>query len=94
MIAAQLVGRPAGMVLAVGLAVAAGLHLPHRMGWRELLVVALATSSGFAISLFFATGLLAPGAILTQVKVGLIAASGGAVLAFAAARLLRVGRFT
>lgn len=94
MIVAQLVGRPAGMLIAAGIGVAAGLHLPRRVGWRELLIIALATSSGFSISLFFATGMLAPGAVLTQVKLGLIAASFGALLAFAAARLLRAGRFT
>ena len=52
MLAAQIVGRPVGIIAAVSLAVAAGLHLPGRMGWRELLVVAFATSSGFAIALF------------------------------------------
>src|SRR5262245_23342149 len=34
MLAAQLVGRPAGMLVGVALAVAAGLHLPRHVGWR------------------------------------------------------------
>ena len=53
-----LVGRPLGILAAVGLAVAGGLHLPPRVGWRELVVAALATSSGFTFALFFAAGLI------------------------------------
>ncbi len=36
MLLAELVGRPAGILIAVGLAIGAGLHFPGRMGWREL----------------------------------------------------------
>ena len=32
-------GRPIGIVAAAGVAIAAGLHLPQRVGWRELVVV-------------------------------------------------------
>ena len=61
------------------LALAAGLHLPRHIGWRELLVIAFATSSGFSIALFFATGLLATGPVLASAKIGVIgSASGGA----------------
>ena len=47
---ASLVGRPLGMFVAVAVALAAGLHLPRHIGWRELLVIAFATSSGFSIA--------------------------------------------
>jgi NhaA family Na+:H+ antiporter len=90
-LAAALIGRPVGIMLAVGLAVLAGLHLPKRMGWRELIVVALATSSGFTFALFFATGLFPMGPTLSQIKMGALATVTGAFLAFAAARLLHVG---
>jgi NhaA family Na+:H+ antiporter len=93
MLLAALVGRPLGVLAATGLAVAAGLHLPRHIGWRELIVVAFATSSGFAIALFFATGVLATGPVLTAAKIGVIASALGALLAFAAARALKVGRF-
>jgi Na+:H+ antiporter, NhaA family len=93
MLLAALVGRPLGVLAATGLAVAAGLHLPRHIGWRELIVVAFATSSGFAIALFFATGVLATGPVLTATKIGVIASALGALLAFGAARLLKVGRF-
>jgi hypothetical protein len=58
-----------------------------------LLVVALATSSGFTLALFFATGVFPIGPTLTQLKVGALASVGGAALALAAAWLLGVGRF-
>jgi NhaA family Na+:H+ antiporter len=90
-LSAALIGRPVGIMIAVGLAVLAGLHLPKRMGWRELLVVALATSSGFTFALFFATGLFPMGPTLSQIKMGALLTVIGALLAFAAARLLHVG---
>lgn len=90
-LAGALVGRPVGIMLAVGLAVLMGLHLPKRMGWRELVVVALATTSGFTFALFFATGLIAIGPTLSQIKIGALLTVFGALLAFGAARLLHVG---
>lgn len=91
-LAGAFVGRPVGIMLAVGLAVLMGLHLPRRMGWRELLVVALATSTGFTIALFFATGIFAIGPTLSTVKMGALSTVFGVLLTFGAARLLRVGR--
>jgi NhaA family Na+:H+ antiporter len=90
---AALVGRPAGILAAVGLAVLAGLHLPRHLGWRELVVLALATSSGFTIALFFATAVVAIGPVLTQLTIGALATGVGLLLAFGAARLLHIGRF-
>jgi NhaA family Na+:H+ antiporter len=92
-LAASLVGRPLGIVAAVGLALTAGLHLPRRFGWRELIVVALATSSGFTFALFFATGLVPVGAVLQQVKLGALSSVVGAIVAIGVARMLRLGRF-
>jgi len=92
MLAAQLLGRPAGILIAVGAAVALGWHLPGRMGWRELVVVAFATSTGFAIALFLATGVLAMGPVLEQAKIGVLGSAFGLVLALIAARVLRVGK--
>lgn len=92
-LAAALVGRPVGILAAVGLAVLAGLHLPRRLGWRELVVVALASSSGFTIALFFATAVLAIGPLLAQITIGALATGVGALLAFGAARLLHIGRY-
>jgi NhaA family Na+:H+ antiporter len=51
---ASLAGRPVGILAAVGIAVAAGLPLPRHIGWRELIVMALAASPSLAFGLFFA----------------------------------------
>lgn len=87
---AGIAGRPLGVILATGLAVAAGLRLPAEMRWREVLVVAFATTSGFTFALLFATGLLPIGAVLAQVKLGALLTTVGALVAFVLARLLRV----
>jgi NhaA family Na+:H+ antiporter len=92
MLSAELVGRPVGILIAVALATGAGLHMPRHVGWREMLVIACATSSGFAIALFFATGLLATGPVLAEAKIGVLMSVAGAGIAFLVARLLKVGR--
>jgi len=90
---AALVGRPLGILAGVGLALALGFHLPRRIGWRELLVIALATSSGFTFALFMATGLIATGPLLAELKLGSLSTVVAALIAIGVARLLRVGRF-
>jgi NhaA family Na+:H+ antiporter len=92
---AALVGRPVGVMVAVGLAVTGcGFLMPLRCGWRDLLVVGFIASTGFAFALFVATGILPVGDLLTQTRMGALATVLGSVLAFAAASILRVGRFT
>ena len=90
---AALVGRPIGVLLGTGLAVAAGLHRPNRVGWRELLVIGCISSVGLVMALFFATAALPTGPLLLQTRLGALVGVAGAALAFAAARSLRVGRF-
>jgi NhaA family Na+:H+ antiporter len=85
---AVLVGRPVGILTAVGLAEAAGLPLPSRIAWRQIFVVALASSSGFTFALFFASSLLPVGGVLTQIKLGALASVAGAGLAIVAGRIL------
>ena len=93
MLTAALVGRPLGLLLGVLVAVALGMHLPRRLGWRELMVVALATSSGFTFALFLATGLIPTGPVLAEIKLGALATSVGALATIGLARTLRVGRY-
>jgi Na+:H+ antiporter, NhaA family len=93
MLAAALVGRPAGILVAVGIAALAGLHLPRQIGWRELVVIAFAASSGFTVGLFFATGMLATGPVLAEVKFGVLMSAFGALVALGTAWALKVGRF-
>jgi NhaA family Na+:H+ antiporter len=90
---AAVIGKPLGILAATGLAVALGLHLPVRLHWRDLVVVALATSGGFTFGLFFATAVFPVGPVLAELKIGAVATGIGVPLAFAAAWLLHVGRF-
>lgn len=94
LVTAALIGRPIGILVAVALAVAAGLRLPAHLRWRELVVVSLASSAGFTFALFFATSVMPPGPLLGELKLGAIATGVGALAALTAARLLHVGRFT
>jgi NhaA family Na+:H+ antiporter len=93
LLTAALVGRPLGVLFAVGVAVFLGLHRPPRVGWRHLVVAALATSSGFTFALFFATGLLAIGPVLQQITIGAVLTSVGIAITLAVAHLLGVGRW-
>jgi Na+:H+ antiporter, NhaA family len=86
-------GRPIGILAAAGVAIAAGLHLPHNVGWRELLVVGCTATIGLIFALFFATTVMPVGPLLLQMKTGALLTIAGGGLAFAVARLLRVGRF-
>jgi NhaA family Na+:H+ antiporter len=93
MLTAALVGRPAGVLLAIALAVAAGLHLPRRVHWRELTVMALATSSGFMFALVYTAELIPLGPVRDQMTIAALVTIAGAAITFAVARLLRAGRF-
>jgi NhaA family Na+:H+ antiporter len=86
-------GRPIGIFAAAWMAIAAGLHFPHGFGWRELLVVGCTASIGLVFALFFSTAVMPLGPILLEMKLGALITVAGAGLAFAVARLLRVGRF-
>jgi NhaA family Na+:H+ antiporter len=92
MLAAALVGRPLGILAAAAVGAAAGLRLPHDTHWRDLVVLALATSSGFTFALFFATGLVPMGPMLAEIKLGALVSVAGAAAAALAARLLRTRR--
>lgn len=87
------IGRPVGIVAATGLAIGAGLHLPQRVGWRDVIVVGCMASIGLVFALFFATAVMPLGPLLLEMKMGALVTIAGGGLAFAAARLLRVGRF-
>ena len=88
-----LLGRPVGMVGAVALGRLAGLRLPTSIAWHDLVVIALAMSSGFTFALFTASTLLPVGGVLTQIRVGALATAVGAAITYGVARGLRAGRF-
>jgi NhaA family Na+:H+ antiporter len=90
---AILIGKPLGLAIGLAAARGFGLHLPHHVGWRELTIVALLSTIGFTMTLFFATVAVGPGPVLSELKMGGLWTLTGAVLALTAAWILRVGRF-
>lgn len=90
---AAIIGRPAGILIAVGFAVAAGLTLPRKMYARDLLVAALATTSGFTFALFLGTAAIPVGAVAQQVTLGALATAAGALVTIGVARVSGVGRY-
>jgi NhaA family Na+:H+ antiporter len=90
---AALIGKPVGILVAITLAVAAGLHLPRQVAWRDVIVVAFTASIGFTFALFFATAAFPIGPVLIEVKIGALLTIAGALVAIGTARVLRVGRF-
>ena len=69
-------------------ALAAGLHLPRRIGWRELLVVALATSAVSRSRCSSRPACSRPGRCCPRSRSARSRSVAGALLAFAAARSL------
>ena len=92
-LSAILAGKPIGIVATVATAVGAGLHLPARVTWRDLIVVGFAAAIGFTVALFFAIVAFPAGPLLNQAKMGALLSVSGSVAAVGAAVLLRVGRF-
>jgi NhaA family Na+:H+ antiporter len=90
---AMIVGKPLGVLLGAGVAIAAGLRLPHRVDWRDLIVVGFAAAIGFSMALFFSAALLPLGQLRAETSTGALLSLVAAPLALLSARLLRVGRF-
>lgn len=91
---AVLIGRPIGVVVAAAIGVAAGLHLPAHLRWRDVTVIGFISSVGLVMALFFATAAMPMGPLLLQLKAGALLTVAGAGLAYGAARLLGAGRFS
>jgi NhaA family Na+:H+ antiporter len=92
-LAAILVGKPLGITLSSLAVTAAGLHLPAGLRPRDLLVVGITAGIGFTVALFFATASFPPGETLQQAKLGALLSLSATGFAFAAAWMLRAGRF-
>jgi Na+:H+ antiporter, NhaA family len=90
---ALIAGKPLGILMAAGVALAAGLHLPRRVGWRELIVLGFTAAIGFSVALFFCAALLPAGQLRAEMRMGVLLSLAGAPLALVSARLLHVGRF-
>ena len=92
-LAAIVIGKPIGILAVVAVSLRAGLHLPRQVDWRDLTVVGVAAGIGFTVALFFATAAFPPGPLLDETKLGALFSILSAILAFAVAAALRVGRF-
>lgn len=90
---AAVVGRPIGVIAAVALATSAGLKLSGHMRWSDLVVAALATTSGFTFALFLGAASLPIGAVAQQITIGALLTFTGAFVTIWVAWLLCVGRF-
>ena len=90
---ALIIGKPLGISLTVAAAVAAGLHLPQRLDWKDVIVTGCAAGIGFTVALFFATAAFPAGRLLDQTKLGALLSVGSAGTTLLAAAALRVGRF-
>ena len=89
---AILLGKPIGIVSCTALSVAAGLHMPAGVTWRDLTVLGLVAAIGFTVALFFATAAFPAGELLDQTKMGALLSFSAGIIAMTAAFLLRVGR--
>lgn len=91
-LAALLLGKPIGILLFSSAARLAGANLPPGLRLNDLLVVGVAASIGFTVSLFFATAAFPDGAALAETKMGALLSFVGAPLALAVSRIRRTGR--
>jgi NhaA family Na+:H+ antiporter len=89
----SMIGRPIGVLIAVELAVLAGLHRTMHLTWRDIVVIGCTSSIGLGFALFSGSALLPLGVLQQQTKTGALLTVGGAVLALGAAWILGVGRF-
>jgi NhaA family Na+:H+ antiporter len=88
-LSALIVGKPLGILLFVGGARWAGARLPAGLHVSDLLVLGVAASIGFTVSLFFATAAFPAGSALAQTKMGALLSFLAAPLALVIARLLQ-----
>jgi NhaA family Na+:H+ antiporter len=90
---AVIIGRPIGVLVAGGVAVALGMHLPFKVAWRELFVIGMIAAIGFSIGLFMSNEFIAPGEVRAETSLGVLLTLVAAPVALLLARALRVGRY-
>jgi NhaA family Na+:H+ antiporter len=88
-VTALLLGKPIGILLFSMGARLAGALLPPGLNLRDVLVVGVAASIGFTVSLFFATAAFSEGAALSETKMGALLSFLAAPLAVLLSRGLR-----
>jgi NhaA family Na+:H+ antiporter len=91
-LAALLIGKPLGIVLATRLSETVGFERPAGLDYRSLVVVGMAAGIGFTVALFFATAAFQPGATLNAAKMGALLSFVGVPLTIIASIVLGVRR--
>jgi NhaA family Na+:H+ antiporter len=91
---AILVGKPAGILAATAVTTAIGLQRPRGVTWRDLTVVGITAAIGFTVALFFATAAFPYGRLLDETKLGALLSLSAALIAMAAAKVLKAGRYS
>ena len=88
-LAALLLGKPIGILAFSSGARLLGARLPSGLQPGDLLVVGIAASIGFTVSLFFATAAFPEGSALSQTKMGALLSFLAAPLALGISRITR-----
>jgi len=89
-LAALIIGKPVGVLLAVRLGEAFGFERAPELNYRVMAVVGIAVGIGFTVALFFATAAFPQGATLDQAKMGALVSFVALPLTIIAARALGV----
>ena len=91
--AAALLGRPIGMLIGTGIALAVGLHLPRGVRGTDVAMCAVAASPSATFGLFMAAAVFPSGPLLIETRIGSLLTMVAWPAALAVAYLLRAGRF-
>ena len=88
-LAGLLIGKPIGILLFSNAARLMGASLPSGLRLGDLLIVGLAASIGFTVSLFFATAAFPGGTALAETKMGALLSFVAAPVALIVSRVIR-----
>lgn len=91
-LAALVIGKPAGIFLFGVFAERLGYPLPEGVGKKDLLVIGIIAGFGFTVALFVAGVAFLDPSYRNAAKMGAMLSCGAAVLAFIAARVLGIPR--
>ncbi|RLT35353.1 MAG: Na+/H+ antiporter NhaA [Chloroflexi bacterium] len=90
-----ILGKPLGILIAIRVAVAFGARLPEGVGWGSILGLGVVAGIGFTVALFVAGLSFEDAQLLTDAKLGILAASLVAgVLGWTVLRLVHAPRAT
>lgn len=89
-LAALIVGKPVGILIAVRLGQMLGFERAPGLDYRSIAVLGIAAGIGFTVALFFTTAAFEPGPIQNAAKMGALLSFGALPLTIIAAKVLRV----